>query len=152
MHDDEPSLFEFMLRFFYNNHQDLISNDDYPFRSEESQQKHLFLPVQLYGIADKYDAMPLQAWAARVLEDNLSGHSDSKIISDEICARLVRAYYSECLKPSTTIGSTLAKYLVENKLDVIRYRLGDELIRQLPVFGADVLLVVRPNLWKAYPK
>jgi hypothetical protein len=141
-----------MLRFFYNCHEDLTVSKLCCIESEEDIEKHFFLPVQLYGIADKYDAMPLQAWAARVLEDNLSEHGAITDISDEFCARLVRTYYSGCLKPDTTIGNALARYLVKENRNLIMDRLGDELIRQLPVFGADVLLEVRPNLWKAYRK
>ena len=148
MHDDEPILFEFMLRFFYNDYQDLTLCDLFSVNSEEDEQKKLFMLVQLHGIGDKYNAIPLQNWAARILEENLSGLKQSASLSDEICCRLVREYYSICLKPGTTVGTILAQYLVSNKMGFIRDRLCDELVRQLPIFGSDLLLVIRPNLWK----
>jgi hypothetical protein len=148
MHDDEPVIFEFMLHFFYNDHPDLTLCDTYSMKSEENQQKHLFMPVQLHGIGDKYNATPLQIWAAKVLKENLSGLNNRASLSDEICCRLVREYYSLCLKPMTTVGTILAEYLVRNRMDFIRDSLCFELIQELPIFGSDILLVVRSDLWK----
>jgi hypothetical protein len=148
MHDDEPRLFEIMMQFFYNCHEDLTASKLCRIGSEEDQQKHLFLPVQLCGIADKYDAMPLQTWAVRVLQENLLGHDRNTYLSYAMYDRLAREYYRECPKPGTIIGNTLTRYVVEELITFIEDDLGDQLLRQLPTFAADVLLVIKPNIGK----
>ena len=102
--------------------------------------------VQLHGIADKYNAIPLQTWASKVLKENLTVLGRN--IYDKTCSRLVKKYYSRCLKPGTSIGTVLAENLVKNSFDLIGTNRGKNLIHEFPIFGSDVLLVVRPNLWK----
>jgi hypothetical protein len=146
IHDDEPKLFEFMLQFFYNRHEDLALRTDCFKRTEDSYQKYIFLPVRLDGIADKYDAKPLQVWAARILKDNLT--IIGARLDFETCGRLIREYYSQCLNAGTAVGTLLAEKIVSNYMDFIKSAIATELIRTYPIFAADVLLVVRPNLWK----
>jgi hypothetical protein len=80
LNDDDPEVFEFMLQFFYNVHGDL-SLPLYHRLTTDIEEKHLYLPIKVHTLADKYDAGPLQRWAVSTLKDNLAKREDDNYIT-----------------------------------------------------------------------
>jgi hypothetical protein len=137
-----------MLQFFYNVHGDLTLS---PIRrmTKEIEEKHLYLPIKVHTLADKYDAGPLRRWAVSTLKDNLAKCEDvDYILEDEVCFRMVRVQYDIHTSTGTEVGNTIGAYVARKKRPVINQRDGADLIHEYPAFGADILLALAPDLWK----
>ena len=132
LHEDDPDLFEFMLKFLYSDHYDkdaiakLAANDN---------NKRGLLAIGVYSLADKYDIPKLYEPATEDLKTLLfASASTQAFLSAIICS----AY--EDLRIDTPTGRMIVSVVLTKFTDFSRTADFRKMMVGYPMLAADVAL------------
>lgn len=132
-HDDDPDLFEFLLKYMYTYKYDRDALDKL---TGQDPVKRVLAPVVLYAIADKYD---LPAIYSDIIKDMEYLLDESTNTTELYLSAIIETHYGACASVDTALGDFIAYKCLHSQ-----EFLGSEDFRDMtkifPVFGADVAL------------
>ena len=147
MNDDDPDSFERMLRFFYTPGDKLgpiceLSGGTKDAPSAVDIQEYLLDPLELYALADKYDAPVLCANVTRTLSRNLL----KAWLSGPQLSSIIRKHYDTCITVGNSMSGCITAHIINRYMSWLA---TDEeasiLLREYPTFSVDMILSLRKN-------
>ncbi|KAF2123008.1 BTB/POZ protein [Lophiotrema nucula] len=135
LHDDDPELFEIMLKFVYTGIYNMNEINNI-FHNDIS--KNVLVPVRLSILADKYDINGILPPAAEHALSKLRALSMGNFGSIKAC---IECLYGACVQPNTAIGQSIVAAMLKHGKGSTKW--GQELepmILRYPILGADIAL------------
>jgi len=145
MNDDDPDSFERMLRFFYTPGDKLgpiceLSGGTKMAPSAVDIQEYLLDPLELYALADKYDAPVLCANVTRTLSRNLL----KAWLNGAQLSSIIRKHYETCITVGNPMSVCITGYIISRYMSW--FATNEEasvLLREYPTFSVDMILSLR---------
>ena len=132
LHDDNPKLFEDMLRFCYTQKYD-CSREYENFYDQTSFERFCLDPIRLHALADKYLMRALTRVSAELTK------SLNYYIDEDQCKQMMKLHYSSCAMSSSAIGQVLTTFVVRDKRSWFKNLMSSfELLEDYASFGADM--------------
>ncbi|KAH7091930.1 hypothetical protein FB567DRAFT_434637 [Paraphoma chrysanthemicola] len=136
LHDDEPELYELLLKFIYCNEYD---KDTIVKLAGDDKAKRVLIPIGVFAIADKYDVPKIYQPAANDVRGILTS---SDIEYSERIQTALHAHYGTCGSIDSAMGKTITTVILENYASRLPKSDFERWMMSYPMFAADVALAV----------
>ncbi|KAF1835599.1 hypothetical protein BDW02DRAFT_578695 [Decorospora gaudefroyi] len=109
LHNDDPEIFEFILKFMYTGVYDEEEVD--MLASGHDEDKRVTMPIRIYAVADKYDMPKICESAAKDMEAILN------LADDTLLSRVIEVHYKSVVTPNGIMG----RFITNTVLDAHRF-------------------------------
>jgi hypothetical protein len=132
LHDDDPELLEFILKFMYT-----VRYDSEALKKSKTPVQMALTPIEIWVIADKYDIPHLEEPVTQDLDKILTAVAEPK---HQALIAVIEAYYPICSLANSSIGKVIASQVLNKYRNFTLSVAFTKALEQYPLFAADFAL------------